>query len=198
MAVGDRISIADKETLDSIDEKTGLTTDEDGSKSQGSVMAKLNFLISEISSLDEIFADYKDVDITEKVISAPVSITTSSSCRVPCINTEPYYVKKTGFYKVNFEGVSAESTEVRFGAEIYSEDGFIDKAKMERVSGTSISNSLSSGYTELAAATSFNEDLVFHFTKGTYIKFVFSLYEGSSLKYTTLDITSLTISHSEV
>lgn len=50
MASGDKFYLADKETLDEVDEKIGSTKDTGGSNTAGSVFAKLNYLVSQVSS----------------------------------------------------------------------------------------------------------------------------------------------------
>lgn len=50
MAAGDKIYIADKETLDAINNRIGSTTDTGGTASAGSIFGKLNAIISSIAS----------------------------------------------------------------------------------------------------------------------------------------------------
>ena len=50
MAVGDKIYIADKETLDTINNRIGSTTNAAGTTTTGSVFGKLNAIISSIAS----------------------------------------------------------------------------------------------------------------------------------------------------
>ena len=50
MATGDKIYIADKETLDTINNRIGSTTNADGTATTGSVFGKLNAIISSIAS----------------------------------------------------------------------------------------------------------------------------------------------------
>lgn len=50
MASGDKFYLADKETLDEVDEKIGSTKDTGGSSTAGSVFGKINYLVSQVSS----------------------------------------------------------------------------------------------------------------------------------------------------
>lgn len=50
MAAGDKIYLADKETLDAVNTKVGTTTDGGGTATAGSLMGKLNALISSLLS----------------------------------------------------------------------------------------------------------------------------------------------------
>lgn len=50
MASGDKFYLADKETLDEVDEKLGSTKDTGGSSTSGSVFGKINYLVSQVSS----------------------------------------------------------------------------------------------------------------------------------------------------
>lgn len=50
MATGDKIYLADKETLDAMNTKVGATNDTGGSATAGSIFAKLNAIISSIAS----------------------------------------------------------------------------------------------------------------------------------------------------
>lgn len=50
MASGDKFYLADKATLDEVKGKIGSTTDTGGSSTAGSVYAKLNYLVSQVSS----------------------------------------------------------------------------------------------------------------------------------------------------
>lgn len=50
MASGDKFYIADKTTLDGVDEKIGSTVDTGGSSTAGSVFGKLNYLVSQVAS----------------------------------------------------------------------------------------------------------------------------------------------------
>ncbi|KAF5055637.1 hypothetical protein DSECCO2_375660 [anaerobic digester metagenome] len=50
MASGDKFYLADKETLDRVDEKLGSTKDTGGSSTAGSVFGKINYLVSQVSS----------------------------------------------------------------------------------------------------------------------------------------------------
>lgn len=54
MASGDKFYLADKETLDEVDGKIGMTTDAGGSETVGTSMAKLNAILIAIGKVGEV------------------------------------------------------------------------------------------------------------------------------------------------
>lgn len=54
MASGEKTYLADKETLDLVNQKTGVTTDTGGSSTAGTVMGKLNGVITLIGQIGEV------------------------------------------------------------------------------------------------------------------------------------------------
>lgn len=59
MAIGDRITLADKETLDAVDSKVGTTSDSGGTTAAGTLMGKLNAAIGIITNLYKIWTAQK-------------------------------------------------------------------------------------------------------------------------------------------
>lgn len=67
------LDIADKSTLDEVNSKIGVTTDSDGSSSAGSILAKLNKIISDLSKNSSIDTLPVETDFYLQVASTEAS-----------------------------------------------------------------------------------------------------------------------------
>lgn len=85
------VDIADKDTLDKMNNKIGVTSDSGGSSTSGTVMAKLNNIIGNVSA---------NTSYTKEVSSVTVSMVNSGNFNIIGTSSEPgyKYVKVGSFY----------------------------------------------------------------------------------------------------